>query len=137
MRPGEAMKALRILIVEDDALIGMLLAELLARMGHDVCGIEGTEAGAVAAAVRYRPHLMIVDAWLGEESGVSAVDKILCGRPIPHVFISGDTAMLEVLRPDAVVIQKPFRELELARAMQRALGAAANSARPTLTVWDE
>jgi two-component system, response regulator PdtaR len=46
------MKTLRILVVEDDALFGMLLAELLAMMGHDVCGIEATEADAVAAAVR-------------------------------------------------------------------------------------
>jgi DNA-binding response OmpR family regulator len=131
------MKALRILIVEDDALIGTLLAELLARMGHDVCGIEANEADAVAAAVRHRPHLMIVDARLGEESGISAVDEILGGGPVPHIFITGDTAMLETLRPGAVVIQKPFRETELARAMQRALGATAASQRPTLVARNE
>ena len=31
------MKALRVLVIEDDALIAMLLSELLASMGHDVC----------------------------------------------------------------------------------------------------
>jgi CheY-like chemotaxis protein len=39
------MKALRVLVVEDNAIIGMLLAEMLAEMGHDVCGLETTEAG--------------------------------------------------------------------------------------------
>jgi len=34
-------------------------------MGHDVCALEITEAGAVAAAAQYRPNLMIVDARLG------------------------------------------------------------------------
>ena len=50
------MTALRVLVVEDDALIGALLAEMLAGMGHDVCGIEATEAAAVSAEARCRPH---------------------------------------------------------------------------------
>jgi two-component system, response regulator PdtaR len=41
------MKALRILVVEDDALIAMLLAELLAGLGHNVCATAATEAHAV------------------------------------------------------------------------------------------
>jgi CheY-like chemotaxis protein len=61
------MKALRILVVEDDAMIAMLLADMFAAMGHDVCAIERTEAGAVAAATLCKPDLMIVDAdWMRE-----------------------------------------------------------------------
>jgi DNA-binding response OmpR family regulator len=56
------MKALRILLVEDDCVIGMFLGMTLEHMGHEVCAIESTEAAAVAAAERYRPDLMIVDA---------------------------------------------------------------------------
>ena len=41
------MKALRVLVIEDDALIAMLLSELLAGMGHDVCATAATEAEAV------------------------------------------------------------------------------------------
>ncbi len=58
------MTALRVLVVEDEAIIAMLFADLLVAMGHEVCAIEATEAGAVAAAVRCRPDLMIVDAHL-------------------------------------------------------------------------
>jgi CheY-like chemotaxis protein len=121
------MKALRVLVVEDDAMIAMLFAEVLAGMGHDVCAIEATEADAVATAVRCRPDLMIVDVRLGDGSGVSAVEEILRTGPVPHVFVSGDTSRVQTLRPGAVVIQKPFRESDLARAIQRALGAAATS----------
>ena len=42
------MNALRILVVEDDALIAMLLADLLTELGHEICAIEGTEVTAVA-----------------------------------------------------------------------------------------
>jgi two-component system, response regulator PdtaR len=44
------MKALRALVVEDDAVIGMLLADMLAEMGHDICPIEATEAGGHSEA---------------------------------------------------------------------------------------
>jgi CheY-like chemotaxis protein len=121
------MRALRVLVVEDNAIIGMLLAEVLAGMGHDVCAIEATEADAVTAAARCRPDLMIVDVQLGDGSGVFAIEKILRTGFVPHVFVSGDTLGVRALRPGAVVIQKPFRESDLARAILRALGAAAAS----------
>ena len=114
------MRALRVLVVEDNAIIGML-AEVLAWMGHDVCAIEATEADAVTAATRCGPDLMFVDVQLGDGSGAFAIEKILRTGFVPHVFISGDTLGVRALRPDAVVIQKPFRESDLARAIQRAL----------------
>jgi CheY-like chemotaxis protein len=118
------MKALRVLVVEDDALIAMLLSELLAGMGHDVCATAGTEAEAIMAATRYRPDLMIVDAGLGRGNGVSAVEEILRAGPLAHLFLSGDTDRVRRRRPDAVVVSKPFREAELARAIDAALAAA-------------
>ncbi len=120
-------KVLRILVVEDDAMIAMLLADMFAAMGHDVCAVEATEAGAVAAAVRCRPDLMIVDARLGDESGVSAVEEILRSGFVPHVFIGGDISMVQARKPGAVALQKPFDESSLVRAIQCALGAAGAS----------
>ena len=124
MRIYKLMDALRVLVVEDDALLAMLLAELLASMGHDVCATAATEAEALIAAIRYRPDLMIVDAGLGRGSGVSAVEEILRAGPVAHVFVRGDAESVCRRRPDAIVIRKPFREAELARAIDAALAAA-------------
>jgi two-component system, response regulator PdtaR len=126
----ELMKALRVLVIEDDALIAMLLTEMLAGMGHDVCATAATEAEAVSAATRYDPDLMIVDAGLGRGSGVSAVEEILRAGPLAHVFISGDAGRVRVRKPDAVVVRKPFREAEIARAIDLALAAASPPATP-------
>jgi DNA-binding response OmpR family regulator len=112
---------LRILLVEDDVLLGISLGEMLEAMGYSVCAIEATEADAVFAAARDHPGLMIVDVGLGEGSGIDAVDQILLTGPVPHLFTSGDSLRVRALRPDAVVIQKPFREPELARAIDQAL----------------
>ncbi len=113
------MKALRVLVVEDNAIIGMLLGEMLTDMGHDVCGVETTEADAVAAAARCKPDLMIVDARLGDGSGVKAIRTILLSGPMPHLFISGTD--VEADSPDAVVLQKPFHERQLVRAIEHVL----------------
>ena len=59
------MKPLRILVVEDDAVIGGLLAETLEDLGYVVCAVETNAANAVAAAARHHPDLMIVDVGLG------------------------------------------------------------------------
>jgi two-component system, response regulator PdtaR len=114
-------KALRVLVVEDNALIGTLYADVLAEMGHGVCAIAVTEAEAVAEAAQCKPDLMIVDAVLTEGSGVAAVDKILRSEFVPHLFISGNAASVRALRPGAIVLQKPFRDPELSNAIQRAL----------------
>lgn len=39
------MTALRVLVVEDDAKIGPLLAETLRSLNYEVCAVEATEAG--------------------------------------------------------------------------------------------
>src|SRR5687768_16315194 len=119
------MQPLRVLVVEDDALVGVLLAELLRGMGHEVCDTAATEAAAVTAAERCAPDLMIVDARLARGSGISAVDEILRARPIAHFFLSGDAERVRMQRPDAVVLRKPFRQADLAKAIALALAAVA------------
>lgn len=110
-----------ILIVEDDVLIGMLLSDILTELGHVVCGVERTEAGAVAAAAKFRPDLMIVDVHLTEGSGIAAVKTILKERFVPHVFVTGDKLGTQQHRPGDVVIEKPFRESDLVEAIDRAI----------------
>ena len=123
------MKALRTLVVEDDAMIGGLLAETLEGLGHAVCAVETNVAKAVAAASHWRPDLMIVDVGLGEASGIAAVKEILRSGFVPHVFVTGNALRGMPLGPDTVLIQKPFRVSDLEQAIQRALATAPASDR--------
>ena len=104
------MNALRTLVVEDDAIIGGLLAETLEGLGHAVCAVESNVANAAAAAFHWSPDLMIVDVGLGEATGIAAVEEILRSRFVPHVFVTGEAVKGMRLGPDTVFIQKPFRE---------------------------
>lgn len=117
------MNALRILVADDNVLIGTLLAELLEDLGHEVCSVETTEAGTVSAAARCRPDLVIIDAKLGTGSGFFALEQILRCGPVAHVIISG--AGHQHWPPGMKVLQKPFRESDLVREMERALATVA------------
>jgi CheY-like chemotaxis protein len=114
------MTPLNILVVEDDAMVGAVLAEMLAGLGHEICSIQRTEEGAVAAAALRKPDLMIVDLKLAEGTGVATVERISRGGPIPHVFMSGNGFFTTI--NGNVLLTKPFREADLIRAISRALG---------------
>jgi CheY-like chemotaxis protein len=109
---------LRILVAEDNALIGMLLADMLAALGHDVCAVEATELGTVASAMRYRPDLVIADGSLRGGSGVTAVEAILQCHNIAYIFVTGDNAAIRLRMPEAVILAKPFNEAGLEAAIR-------------------
>lgn len=114
---------LRIVLVEDEPLIAILLEDLLQDMGHDVCATEATQGSAVAACRREKPDMMIVDCRLREGSGVDAVAEILEDGFVPHIFMTGDDLRGQKLDAAAVVLRKPFLVEELGAAIDKALAA--------------
>jgi DNA-binding response OmpR family regulator len=121
---------LRVLIVEDEAMIAMLLAEVLKELGHEVCATVATEDAAVTAAVRHKPDLVIVDEWLRRGSGISAMTEINRAGYVPHVFVTGDPSITQALRSDTIAIQKPFTISELVKAVQSALAKTDGGIHP-------
>jgi len=114
------MAALSVLVVEDDAMIAMFLAEMLEDMGYQVCTIAATEKDAVAVATRCKPGLMIVDEQLGEGPGTPAVEQILLTGSVPCVFISDAPEIWD--RQSSTILRKPFSIKDLARAIETAVG---------------
>lgn len=114
-------RILRVLVIEDNALIASLLAETVVNLGHVVCAIAETESDAVAQALICQPDLLIVDAGLADGNGVSAVETILRTHFVPHLFVTGNGREVKALHPHAVVLEKPFFVPELVRAIEQAL----------------
>jgi len=114
------MRALRILVVEDDVMVGPLLAEMLEDLGHIVCAVEIDAAKAAVAAARCHPDLMIVDIGMGDVGSVTAVNDVLRDGLAPHVFVTSDIPRDLALGPEAVLIQKPFRGSDIVAAIELA-----------------
>lgn len=114
-------RSLRILLAEDEPWISMFLQELLEDMGHTVLGIATSERMLVEAALRDTPDLLIVDEHLNTGSGANAVRTILQTIFIPHIFTSGDRLPDRQGGPAAILLRKPFRDIELSDAIGRAM----------------
>ena len=115
------MQRLRILLVEDDSMISMLLTMMLEEMGFAVCATASCESGAVREAERARPDLIITDMNLANGSGTAAIAAICLARPTPHIFISADTSAVRGMQPAAIILEKPFHYADLERAIGRAM----------------
>ncbi|MEO0729685.1 MAG: response regulator [Pseudomonadota bacterium] len=100
-----------VLIIEDELFVAADLEDIVTSMGHRVVATEPTYEGAVAAARRTQPILVLADIALAEGgSGITAAHDILKFLPVPIIFITAyPERLLTGLRPEPTfLIQKPF-----------------------------
>jgi PAS domain S-box-containing protein len=113
---------LRVLLVEDEALVAMLMQELLTNLGCSVVGPCTTMTAALAAAKDETVDLALLDVNLGAEL-VYPVADLLASRGAPIVFLTGyDSDHVDERFRNAMVLQKPV-DLE---ALQTTLARHAN-----------
>jgi two-component system, response regulator PdtaR len=126
---------MRILVVEDEALIALVLVEILAEGGHEVVGPAATVEQALALCEDAPPQLALLDITLqGGGSGLD-VARALFGRwGVPSIFASSevcaarrasDIALGCIAKPYAV--ETVLRSIEAARAV---MGGAAPASLP-------
>jgi CheY-like chemotaxis protein len=113
----------RVLVVEDEYLIRMLLEDMLADLGYDVGAAVGTIAEARELASTGDFHAAILDVNLdGQE--IYPVADILAKRRVPFVFVSGyGEGSLPELYRGRPALQKPFQAEQLKAALAGLLAA--------------
>jgi two-component system, response regulator PdtaR len=114
------MLPLRILIAEDEAVIALLLNDVLTGLGHSVCAHTTTVQDTVEAAALHRPDLLLIDVGLGNQSGIDAIALITAVQPVRHIYMSGNAHAVRQKCPGAVILEKPFHEADLSEAIRRA-----------------
>jgi two-component system, cell cycle sensor histidine kinase and response regulator CckA len=124
--PFGANKPVKILIVEDEAIIAEDIAETLRNLGYEVAGIGQTGAEAIRMAEQHRPDLILMDVKLQEGiDGIETAHQIRSRMDIPFVYL---TAYAE---PDVLerakkthpygFLGKPIGLLELRNTLENAL----------------
>src|SRR5579883_689484 len=109
----------RVLVVEDEALIAMLMEDMLADLGCEVLTTVGQIDEALAVARSESFDFAFVDVNL---NGVPSypVAAALKERDIPFAFVTGYGAGgTDPAHGDVAVLQKPFRAQDLETIVRR------------------
>ena len=93
------MQKKRILIVEDEAVIGLYIHNSLVSLGYDVCGHVSTGEDAIVKANECRPDIILMDIVLqGKMDGIDAATIIREKFDIPVIYMTGNADISTVQR---------------------------------------
>ena len=114
------LSGLRVLVVEDEAAISLVLEDMLLDFGCEVVGPSARLAAALEAVEKEKVDIAILDVNVAGES-IYPVAEALQARSIPFVFSTGygSQGIKDSFR-DRPVLQKPFAQHDLKQKLLQA-----------------
>jgi putative two-component system response regulator len=121
----------RVLVIDDEAVIRMLVMEILESAGHEVVGADSAER-ALGLLDGEDFDLVVSDVIMPGLSGLELLEAVRAQRAsLPVVLITGagtyETLSQALTRGAAGLVTKPFAHRELQSAVAHALERAARS----------
>lgn len=127
--PNSTSAARRVVIAEDEVLIRMDLAEMLAEEGYEVVGQAGDGQTAIDLAEQLRPDLVILDVKMPVLDGIAAAERIARERIAPVVILTAFSQrdLVERARDAGAMayLVKPFSKTDLVPAIEMAVSRFA------------
>ena len=118
---------LRVLLAEDEAMVAMLLEDMLRELGHGVIGPIAKLDQAVAVARQEALDVGILDVNLAGQE-IYPVADALAARGIPFVFVTGyGEGALRAPYVGRPTLSKPFRRDQIAAMLARISGKAPSA----------
>lgn len=107
----------RILVLEDESILSMLLEDFLVDLGYEPPCIAATVKQALGLLETHAIGFAILDVNLGNETSIPVADA-LEARGIPYIFTTGygEAGVPERLR-QRFILQKPYGADMLKRAL--------------------
>jgi two-component SAPR family response regulator len=119
-RTMQPAKIIRVLVVEDEPLIGMIVENFLGDFGYSVVGpIENLKAAVLLAATE-QVDVAVVDINIAGQIATAVADKLI-EREIPFLFVSGYEKMRGTRYASIPFLRKPFTPEDLHEAVERVL----------------
>jgi PAS domain S-box-containing protein len=116
----------RVLLVEDEALVAMMIQECLAEFGYQVVGPIRTASEAAAKAKDGPLEAAVLDINLGD-GAVYPIADILAARGVPFVFVTGyDADSIDARFRKIPILQKPIEREMLKKAFVVAAQASVS-----------
>ncbi|MBL0700608.1 MAG: response regulator [Desulfosarcina sp.] len=117
------MSNLKILVVEDEAIVALDLKNSLKNLGYEVADVVASGEEAVARALALSPDLVLMDIMLkGDVDGIEAACRIRKEIDLPVIYLTAyadeDTLQRAKITTPLGYILKPFDERELHTAIE-------------------
>lgn len=128
--PSLAHKRRRVLIVEDESLVAMMIEAMVEELGASVAGTHGDVDGALAfvADAHAAIDVAVLDLNLGGKHSYDIAAALL-GHDIPIVFSTGyDDGAIPAEWRHVPRLSKPFQLEELAQALDSAYATRPDAA---------
>ncbi len=123
----QPQKKPRILIVEDEPFIAMLLADMLEELGFAIAATFPHVAEAQNYLAAAEVDIALLDVNLGNEK-IDPIADLLAARDCPFIFTTGyGRRGIPQNYADRPVLQKPFQLGDLADAIKAQIGAGPDS----------
>jgi CheY-like chemotaxis protein len=111
----------RILIVEDDLVIALMIEEIVRDLGYAVSGVAGTIATAHLQIAKRDFDAVLLDIDLGGEYHPETADMLL-ETGVPFAFVTGYDYVLEPRHEGVPLLEKPFKTLQLHVVLEKLVG---------------
>jgi CheY-like chemotaxis protein len=110
---GRRVVGLRVLLVEDENLVALLLEDMLAELGHTVIGPVARLTKALEMTQSEPIDVAILDVNINGEEAYP-ITEALAARDVPFIFSTGygDKSLRAPYRARPA-LQKPFRRADL------------------------
>jgi DNA-binding response OmpR family regulator len=118
------LRSPRVLVVEDEALIALLIEDALDAAGYRVVGVAGSETDALKLVGEHPPEFAVLDINLGTGGSGLNLGQALHAQRVRILYASGNcnSYMAEMAATGArAFLNKPYRPDDVPRALD-ALG---------------
>jgi CheY-like chemotaxis protein len=120
---------MRILIADDQKSVGMTLAALVERCGHEVVQVVGSGLDAIHAYSRFRPDVVLMDYSMPRLNGATACRMILSKEPAAKIILVSGVVTTETMADSGAlaILPKPVALEQLYAALYDAAAASASA----------
>ncbi len=117
------MDTIKILIVEDEMIIGAKISMQLVNLGYEVTGILSRGEEVATHVLENRPDIVLLDINLkGSIDGIETATQLqkVTATPVIYLTANADEATFNRAKPTKpyAFISKPFKQLDLQRAIE-------------------
>ncbi|MDR9415359.1 MAG: response regulator [Gracilimonas sp.] len=114
----------KILIVEDDMIISLVVENMIKKLGHTLVGKSASGEEAIDLALEHKPDVVLMDIRLkGNIDGIEAVIRIKEHIDTEVIYLTGNSDKVNYDRAKATecidLISKPFTIGELTRSLEQ------------------